>query len=235
MELLKTELKQPIEPRQTRESKAPELYRTEEGRVFFIGALLTVLLVIIIAYHLITDPAKAKVLSLVFVAHSFGGRAAGVGLCIIKGLSFFQTLMYNFFLEIQLLCVTYSVFVLAITNYIKIKWVIAIANKMMHSSERNKDKIERYGWIGVFLFVMAPLPGTGPVAGSILGYLLKMDVYRNFSAVLSGTFCALLMWVTCFDFLKDYLYIIQYIIVIIIAFVVFFHFQTIKSWFSKQE
>ncbi|MBF0573923.1 MAG: small multi-drug export protein, partial [Desulfamplus sp.] len=91
------------------------------------------------------------------------------------------------------------------------------------------------GWIGVFLFVLAPLPGTGPVAGSILGYLLKMSIWRNFTAVLSGTFFAVLMWVVCFDFLQQYLYIIQYILIFIIAFVVFSNFKDIKSWFTKQE
>ncbi|MBF0231083.1 MAG: small multi-drug export protein [Desulfamplus sp.] len=217
------------------ESKPIKLHDTTEGKIFFIGVILTILLIFIIGYHLILDPSKAKVLTLVFVAHAFGGRAVAVGLCIINDLNVFPTIIYNFFIEIQLLCVTYSIFVLSITNYIKIQWVQRIANHMMQNADKHRDKIKRYGWIGIFLFVLAPLPGTGPVAGSILGYLLKMNIWRNFTAVLSGTFFAILMWVVCFDFLQNYLYIIQYILVFIIAFVVFSNFKNIKSWFTKQE
>ncbi|MBF0301657.1 MAG: small multi-drug export protein [Desulfamplus sp.] len=153
----------------------------------------------------------------------------------MHGLNFLITLIYNFFIEIQILCIAYSIFVLAITNYIKISWILRIANNMMHNADKHKDKIAKYGWIGIFLFVLAPFPGSGPVGGSILGYLLKMSLWRNFSAVLSGTFCALIIWIACFDFLKQYLYIIQYIIGIIILVVLFSHFHTIKSWFTKQD
>ncbi|MBF0378407.1 MAG: small multi-drug export protein [Desulfamplus sp.] len=217
------------------ESKPQKLYNTVEGKILWIGIFLTILLIFIIGYYLILDPSKAKVLTLVFVAHAFGGRAAAVGLCIVNDMHFFPTLMYNFFLEIQLVFIIYSIFILSITNYIKSQWIHRIANQMRHNADKNKDKIKKYGFIGIFFFVMAPLPATGPVSGVILGYLLKMNVYKNFTAAFSGTFCAVLMWVVCFDFLQHYLYIIQYILVVIIVFFVFSNLKTIKSWFTKQE
>lgn len=211
------------------------LYKTTEGKILWIGIFLTVLLIGIIIFYGIIKPEESKILTLVFFAHTFGGRAAGVGLCIMEKLDFFTTLIYNFFIEIQLLTITYSIFVLAITNYIKIPWVLRIANDMRDNADKHKDKIAKYGWIGIFLFVLAPFPGSGPVGGSILGYLLKMRLLHNFSAVLSGTFLAILLWVLCFDFLKEYLYIIQYIIAAIIIFVLFSHFNTIKNWFTNKD
>ncbi len=232
MDILKIKIQQ-TEIKELTEKKAPKLYKTIEGKIFGVGLLLTLLLVISIVYYGVAEPTKSKIMLFVFLAHTFGGRAAGVGLCIIDGLSFCQTLIYNFFIEVQLLCVTYSIFILAITNYIKIGWVIRIATQMRENADKHKRKIAKYGWIGVFLFVVAPFPGSGPVGGSILGYLLKMSVWRNFSAVLSGTFFALIIWILCFDFLKQHLYIIQYIIGVVIIFVVLSNFKIIKSWFVK--
>ncbi|MBF0211224.1 MAG: small multi-drug export protein [Desulfamplus sp.] len=196
---------------------------------------MTLLLLIIIAYYLFVEPLKAKILTLVFAAHTFGGRAAGVGVCIINGLNFFQTFIYNFFIEIQLLCLIYSIFVLTIRNYIKVKWVIRIANQMMHNADKYKEKIEKYGWIGLFIFVLAPFPGSGPVGGSILGYLLKMSIWRNFSSVLLGTLSAIIIWVFCFDFLKQNINLIQYVICGIVVVFLFYNFRTIKEWFIKQD
>lgn len=148
-------------------------------------------------------------------------------------MEFIQTLIYNFLLEAQLTSVAYSLFVLSLTNYIKVRWIVRISNRMMCSADKNRKKIEKYGWIGIFLFVMAPLPGTGPLMGTLLGYLLKIGVWRNFSAALSGTFLAILLWILCFDFLENHLHIIQYILGAIVLFVIFSYFRTIRSWFAK--
>lgn len=203
--------------------------------MLWAGIFLTLILIVLIVYYLLSDPLKAKTLSLVFVAHTFGGRAAAIGLCIINEMKFFPTLLYNFFLETQITCVIYGLFVLSITNYIKVEWVHRISNQMMCNADRNREKIQKYGWAGLFIFVMLPLPGTGPLMGSFLGYLLKVGIWRNFSAVLLGTLTAIILWIVCFDFLEQHLHMLQYIFGAIIIFVVFSHFNTIKSWFAKKN
>lgn len=219
---------------QLKERKHSILFHTMEGRVFQAGMILTLTLVLILGYYGITDPVRARTFGLVFFAHSFGGRAAGIGLCIMDDLGFLSTVLYNFFLEIQIVCVSYSLFVLSINNYINIKWMDCFAIKMMRNAEKHKEKIRTYGWLGLFIFVMLPLPVTGPVIGSILGYLLRIPVWRNFSAIFLGTFCAIVGWVICFDFLEQHLHAIQYILVFIIVFVIFSHIKTIRKWFSNK-
>ncbi|MBF0203203.1 MAG: small multi-drug export protein [Desulfamplus sp.] len=216
-------------------SKQPKLYNTAEGRVLLIGIILSFLLIIFITYYGITEPVKVRTLIFVFFAHILGGRAAGIGLCIMNDLKFFTTLIYNFFIEIQILCITYSLFVLSITNYIKAEWIHRISNQMMHNADKYKDKIRKYGWLGLFLFVIAPLPATGPVMGSILGYMLKIGIWRNFSAVLAGTFFALLVWSISFEFLEKNLHMIQYVFGAIIIVVVFSNYKIIKNWFFSQD
>lgn len=211
---------------------AQKLNHTTEGRVLLIGISMAVCLALLIIYFLIVAPERAKTISLVFLAHTFGGRAAGVGLCIMSGIGYVWNVSYNLFLEILIVCFTYSLFVFSLTHHIKFKWAIAFTKNLMEKATKNKDKIERFGWIGLFLFVMVPLPVTGPVVGSIIGYLLKMNIWRNLSAVILGTLSAIIAWVVCFEFLEQHLHMIQYFLVVIIAIVLFFHIKTIKGIFS---
>jgi uncharacterized membrane protein len=214
--------------------KEHKIYRTPEGRILWAGIALTLVLVILTLYWALEDPDTAKTLLLAFGAHTFGGRAAGIGLCIISGFSLFWTVAYNFYLEILIVFYAYSVFILSINNYIRFKWVIRYTTKVMSQAAARKDKVERYGWIGIFLFVMAPLPMTGPVVGSIIGYLLKLNLVKNFSAVFLGTLTAIVLWVLCFDFLEAHLHIIQYVIIGIIGVVLLSYLKNIRDWFRRK-
>jgi uncharacterized membrane protein len=203
--------------------------------VVTVGIAMAVALVFLILYFVFTNPGMAKILSAAFVTHSFGGRAAGVGLCIMAGLSPFWNTMYNMYLEVMIVCFMYYLFVYSLTHHIRTHWVLSFVNNLRETAEKNKDKIGRYGWLGLFLFVMAPLPFTGPVMGSIIGYLLRMRASRNFSAVFLGTYAAIILWVVCFGFLEEHLHMIQYFLVVILAIVLFFHFRTIKALFFTKN
>lgn len=206
------------------------VYQTSEGKVLIAGVFKLFLLVGVIVFYSVVDAERARTLSLAFVAHTFGGRAAGIGLCIMNELGLVWTIVYNFYLEILIVCFTYSTFVLSLNNYIKIQWVETLTNQLMHKADKHKDKISKYGWVGIFLFVMIPLPVTGPVVGSSIGYLMKMGVCRNLSAVLSGTLAAIVAWTLGFDFLEQHVHAIQYVLAGIILLVLLSYINKIKKW-----
>ena len=57
------------------------------------------------------------------------------------------------------------------------------------------DKLEKYGYWGLALFVMVPLPGTGIYVGSIVTYLFKMNTKKAFIANAAGiTISSLIVW-----------------------------------------
>lgn len=209
------------------------VYRTQEVKVLVAGVLMSLLLAAFLAYEGFVNFERARALLLALLAHTFGGRAAGIGLCIINQLSPLWTIVYNFYLEVLIVCFTYSAFVLTLNNYIKIQWVETLTTGLMEKADRHKGKIKRYGWIGVFLFVMFPLPVTGPVVGSSIGYLLKMGLWRNFSAVFLGTLAAIIAWTICFDFMEQHVHILQYVIIGILSIVLISHVGTIKKWVVK--
>lgn len=53
-----------------------------------------------------------------------------------------------------------------------------------------KKQIEKYGYIGLILFVGIPLPGTGAWTGSALAVLLNMDKKKSFLYIMLGIILA---------------------------------------------
>ncbi|MFO7606332.1 MAG: small multi-drug export protein [Desulfurivibrionaceae bacterium] len=210
-----------------------KIYKTVEWWIFCFGVSMVVLLAGMGWYFYESKTELVQVLSLVFAAHTFGGRAAGIGLCIMNGLNNFWTISYNFYLEVLIVCIAYSVSTLSINNYIKFRVVRYYAIQLERKAKRHKEKIAKYGWLGLFLFVMTPLPVTGPVMGSIIGFLLKFRISKNFSATFLGTLVAILVWTFFFDYLEENLQAIRYILITIIAVVLISYARDIRNLFKK--
>ncbi|MDW7774057.1 MAG: small multi-drug export protein [Desulfobulbaceae bacterium] len=213
--------------------KNTRFYNTTEWWIFCAGVFLSILLVGAAWYLYGSDPEKVQVFSLVFAVHTIGGRAAGIGLCIINDINNIWTIAYNFYLEILIVCFTYSISILSINNYIKFRAVKYYSIRLERKARKYKDKIEKYGWLGLFFFVMTPLPVTGPVVGSIIGSLLKFRISKNFSATFTGTLAAIVAWTFFFDFLEEHLKVIRYILAVIIIIVLFSYARDIKNLFNK--
>lgn len=63
-------------------------------------------------------------------------------------------------------------------------------NKIINKILSKKDKIEKYGYIGLMLFVGIPLPGTGAWTGAGLAVLLNMDKKKSFVYIMLGVILA---------------------------------------------
>jgi uncharacterized membrane protein len=213
-----------------------KLIYTIEGRIFTVGIILFFLLTGVIGYYASVDIETAKTLTLALIAHTFGGRAAGIGLCIMNGFGPTVTIAYNFYLEILIVCFSYSIFVLTANNYIKVVWVKNFMEKLAQKAVEQREKVRSFGWIGLFVFVMLPLPVTGPVVGSIIGYMLKINLFKNFTATASGTLAAIIVWFFCFDFLEQQYHVIQYVFAGILLLVLLSHYKSIvKFLFGKKQ
>ena len=56
--------------------------------------------------------------------------------------------------------------------------------------DKHKVQIEKYGYLGLILFVGIPLPGTGAWTGCLIASVLEMDRKKSFIAALIGVFIA---------------------------------------------
>lgn len=212
-----------------------KIFNTSEGRILLIGLLLSLILLVIIGYYAVIDIETAKTLVLTFFAHTFGGRAAGIGLCIMNGFGSVVTITYNFYLEVLIVCFAYSIFVLTTNNYIKVAWLTNFMVRLAQKAEEQKDKVQAFGWIGLFLFVMMPLPVTGPVMGSVIGYMLRIKLVKNFTATGAGTLVAIIVWFFCFDFLEHRFHVIQYIFIAVVVLALLSHHKAIIRFVFGQK
>ncbi len=68
----------------------------------------------------------------------------------------------------------------------RVKFFNKVANKLFEKADKNRDKIEKYGFWGVALFVAIPLPGTGAWTGTLVASLFDMKFWKAFLSALIG-------------------------------------------------
>ena len=79
-----------------------------------------------------------------------------------------------------------------------------IANWLDKKVEKHKGQIEKYGYLGIVLFVGIPLPGTGAWTGSLIASALEMDRKKTFIAVCAGVIMAsIIMMILSFGILAN--------------------------------
>ena len=69
---------------------------------------------------------------------------------------------------------------------IKIKFISKIYLATTTRIEKQKSVIEKYGYVGLMLFVAVPLPITGAWTGSFLAFLLGLNKLKSFLAISVG-------------------------------------------------
>ena len=84
-------------------------------------------------------------------------------------------------------------FVKSVLNWMskcRVKLFNKIANKMYEKAEKNRDKIERYAFWGLTLFVAIPLPATGAWTGTLVAALFDMKFWKSLLSALIGVMIA---------------------------------------------
>ena len=62
--------------------------------------------------------------------------------------------------------------------------------KMQEKIEKNKDALNKYGIIGLLLFVAVPLPITGAWTGTFIAEILKLHRRKSFIVISAGVVIA---------------------------------------------
>lgn len=85
----------------------------------------------------------------------------------------------------------------------KVKFFNSVVNWLDGKVEKHKSQIEKYGYLGIVLFVGIPLPGTGAWTGTLIASVLEMDRKKTFLATIVGVFMAsIIMMILSFGLLK---------------------------------
>ncbi len=170
------------------------LLRSSEGRLLLIGVALAFIYTFWLGVKLLFSPEESQVLIGITATEIMFGRAASMTFGYSLGLGHSTVIPICIIIETILVLIFYPLFVFSWRHLLVIKWLKNIFERIHKAAETHKDKVQRYGIIGLFIFVWFPFWMTGPVVGCVIGFLLGLRVWLNITVVLTGTYAAIFGW-----------------------------------------
>jgi uncharacterized membrane protein len=165
-----------------------------EGRILLSGIALALIYTFWLGIKLLLSPDDSQVLIGITATTIIFGRAAGLAFGYSIGMGHGTVITICIIIETIQVLVLYPLFVFSWRQLLVIKRLKNVFDSTQKAAERHKDKVQKYGAIGVFAFVWFPFWMTGPVVGSVIGFLLGMRTWINMTAVLAGTYVAIVCW-----------------------------------------
>jgi uncharacterized membrane protein len=75
--------------------------------------------------------------------------------------------------------------------FLKMAWYEKIFNRFVgRAREKLREKVEKWGWLGVAVFVAIPLPMTGAWTGTLGAWVLGLPKGKSLAAVILGVIIA---------------------------------------------
>ena len=75
--------------------------------------------------------------------------------------------------------------------FLKMNWYERVFGRLIEKARKKvADRIEKYGYFGIMMFVAIPLPITGAYTGTLGAWILGMDKRKTFLAVAAGVVIA---------------------------------------------
>lgn len=117
----------------------------------------------------------------------------------LRGGMLAATLLHIPYLRALIICIIGNLipipFILLFLEYIfkllsKWKATKKIVTWLLNKGKKNRSKIDKYGYLGLILFVGIPLPGTGAWTGSLVAIVLGLDKKKSFICIIIGVLLA---------------------------------------------
>lgn len=170
------------------------LWASAEGLMLQLGLLLAALLLVAFGVGWRFFPDLTLAFAAVTGLNILIGRAAGMSIGYASGLTHAQVIPLNMLLETIQVLVIYPLFVLSIQNLLDLPRLRTVVSRMRITAEANRGTVHKFGIVGLFVFVFIPFWLTGPVAGSVIGFLIGLRPWVNVGIVLSATYVAIGVW-----------------------------------------
>ena len=170
------------------------LFVGKEGNILFLGLALIFMMIILILSSYIINPEFANKITGIVFTNIVVGRVPALSFGYAAGLSHFVVICTNIMIELILVSIIYPLFVFSFKDILHIDALEEFFTQVKNKKEQYKDKFEKYGTLTLFIFVFIPFWMTGPIVGSIIGYLIGMNHYKNISIVFIATVLAISLW-----------------------------------------
>jgi uncharacterized membrane protein len=168
--------------------------RSPEGHILLTGIILLLLYMAFLSICMLFSPSLAQVLIGITASNILFGRAAGMSMGYAFGFGHAVVIPLNMLIETILVLLFYPLFVLSIKQLLVTTWLRRFVNRIMATAERHQHIVKRYGIPGLAVFVWFPLTMTGPLVGSVIGYMIGLNPWMNMAVVLASTYLAIISW-----------------------------------------
>lgn len=198
------------------------LFKGKEGNIFLLALLMIFLLVILIIFCYQIDSSLANKITAMVLSNVFIGRVPALSLGYASELSHFIIISTNIYTEIILVMIIYPLFVLSFKGIVKVKALENFFEEVKQKKNEHKASFEKYGKFALFVFVLIPFWMTGPIVGSIIGYLIGMRHYNIIFIVFISTVFSISLWAIFLQEIMDLILGLDSQFMWIILFLIFF-------------
>jgi len=165
-----------------------------EGKILMAGVTLAGLHMGFIALTRLRSADLFQSLLAMTGAHILGGRAAGISVGYAHNVRPWMVILADMVIETFMVLLFYPLFVFSYRRMIVIKPLEEAMARAQRTARAYQAKIMKYSIPGLLLFVWFPFWMTGPLVGSVIGFLIGLRSWVNLLVVLSGTYLAILCW-----------------------------------------
>ena len=176
-----------------------------EARILAVGLFLTLLTAVALSIGWLAEPELAARFAVMTGLNMMVGRAAGMSVGYASGLHSASVITSSVLVETIQVLVIYPLFVLSWKSLVDARRMQRLLVGVRRSAEANQSRVARYGMVGLFAFVFLPFWMTGPVVGSVIGFLIGLKARHNLPVVLSATYVAVVLWAIFFERMNAWL------------------------------
>lgn len=174
--------------------KLEKLFKGKEGNIFLLGLFLIFSLgVFIIIMYQFDSLFASKVTGMIFT-NLLVGRVPSLSFGYAANLNHFEVIATNIYIEFIIVSIIYPLFVLSFKGILKVKALEEFFYQVQNKKEQHQEKFDKYGKFGLFVFVFIPFWMTGPIVGSIIGFLIGMKHYTVITIVFIATIISITLW-----------------------------------------
>lgn len=170
------------------------LFDSAEVRILGLGLVLTALMLVAFGIGWQLFPERILSYAAMTGLNLVIGRAAGMSFGYASGFGHAQVVPLNMLVESIQVLVVYPLFVLSMRQLIRVPRLQVFLSRMHHAASAHGGSVRKFGIVGLFVFVFVPFWMTGPVVGSIIGFLIGLRPWVNVSVVLGATYVAIGVW-----------------------------------------
>ena len=177
--------------------------KTTEGKIFLAGwaLLITVCIFVGIFHNVVPDfPQKAASMC---AADNFAGQAATLSIGLQLEIPRWIVILLSISFSLTSLFLFYPVIVYFYEHVVEIKIIGPALNSAKKMAERQQSKMQRYGPIGIGIFVWIPFFMTGSIVGAVLGYVIGLRTKTVMLTVIIAVVTSAISWGIAFDYMLE--------------------------------